>query len=172
LAAKAKPPKIFTYPFPEQWEVTDGDTLHFPLFDLGYYHIHKSVSLRLDAIDAPEKNTDAGKEVRSFVADLLNIHLARPFIQPVVISRSKLDKYKRFNGEIDLEGQAGGSLSGLLIRLGLVVPYKDGKRLWTDKMLANCQKNRVRATAALDPDRLWQIWAVTDENPILPLGKA
>lgn len=99
-------------------EVLDGDTARCVL-DLGL-RTSRTESVRLVGIDAPEKNTDAGKAARAFLVDLL------PPGTAVTVFTKKPDKYGRILGEVVLDGR--GPVTTLLLEAGHAVAYFGGKR--------------------------------------------
>lgn len=98
-------------------KVIDGDTVDLNI-DLGF-HISVSKRIRLSLIDAPEMNTDAGKQAKQFVSDKLSEGKS-------VIVQTKLDssdKYGRILGEIFLDDSIS-SINKMLIDAGLAEIYK------------------------------------------------
>jgi micrococcal nuclease len=74
--------------------VVDGDTVEL-MIDLGFDTLRKE-RFRLYGIDAPEMNTEAGKEAKAWLEDAI-----RPpepiYVQTIQLStKAKRDKYGRF----------------------------------------------------------------------------
>lgn len=99
-------------------EVIDGDTVRIDI-DLGL-GIHKIETVRLTGINAPEKNTDAGKASKLFVAKLIS---GKEII--IVTHSDKREKYGRLLAIIYLDNS---NINELLIQKGLAVSYDGGKR--------------------------------------------
>jgi micrococcal nuclease len=117
-----------------EFRTIDGDTQEV-LLDLGF-HTSIRVHTRLEGIDAPEKNTDAGKAVSLVVDQWLRSSSGTPY-QLRLMSKT-LDKYGRSISDfVDRLGDE--SLTEYLLRNGLVRAY-DGQtaRLkWSDEELAD-----------------------------------
>lgn len=111
--------------------VIDGDSLHLTL-DLGY-SLRTEVDCRLMGIDAPERNTDAGKAVKQVVEHW--IESTRKAGELLWISQ-QLDKYGRTLG--DLQSRTSGELLTHYLRIyRLVRLYEGGTRHpWPDDELA------------------------------------
>lgn len=104
--------------------VIDGDTLELTL-DLGF-KLHHIIFARLTGIDAPEKNTTAGKAVKQWVQDLLgkSDNLTCKVLSP--------DKYGgRWICDVLVDGEIG--LSSVLLSKNVVKKFtgKTKKEIWT-----------------------------------------
>jgi micrococcal nuclease len=123
------------YHFPlEAYTVTDGDTIAVTL-DLGWdTFVHQSC--RLLGVDAPEKNTAAGKAAKRVVESKLAEHTN------ITVESVSRDKYAgRFVGRVWLGEQ---SLNQYLIDNQLAKFYDGGKKQpWTpeelEAVLARCE---------------------------------
>jgi micrococcal nuclease len=74
--------------------VVDGDTVEL-IIDLGFDTSRKE-RFRLYGVDAPEMNTDEGKEAKAWLEDAL-IPLEAIYVQTIQLStKAKRDKYGRF----------------------------------------------------------------------------
>lgn len=93
--------------------VIDGDTIVVNV-DLGM-RISTEITVRLMGINAPELNTEAGKNARAFVRTLN--------AEQVVVKTHKdpKDKYGRWLGEVFINGE---SLNELMIAKGHAVRMK------------------------------------------------
>jgi endonuclease YncB( thermonuclease family) len=106
--------------------VHDGDTLWLRV-DLGF-DIHHDMSIRLNGLDAPELSTQAGKDVRAWLAAALPVGT-------VVILRTEKDhteKYGRYLGTIIKPGGLGVdpvNINEALLASGQAKPYDGGKRI-------------------------------------------
>lgn len=95
--------------------VTDGDTLVVTI-DLGF-RLTATMPIRLLGLNAPEKNTTVGKQVKAWVAQWF---LDNPDIS--VVTLKDPEKYGRWLGTITrLDG--GLSLNDQLLELGYAKPY-------------------------------------------------
>lgn len=93
--------------------VIDGDTLYANV-DLGF-RLTIQITVRLFGINAPELNTDAGKQSREYLRLLEG--------QPIVLKTHKdpKDKYGRWLGEIYSNGD---NINSLLVVMGYAVRTK------------------------------------------------
>jgi micrococcal nuclease len=74
--------------------VVDGDTVDL-IIDLGFDTLRKE-RFRLYGIDAPEMNTEAGKEAKAWLFEALQ-PLEAIYVQTIQLStKAKRDKYGRF----------------------------------------------------------------------------
>lgn len=94
--------------------VIDADTIDVSI-DLGF-DIHVKKRIRVLGIDAPERNTDEGKEATQFVQDYVQIGMKFP----ARTEKNKNDKYGRWLADINIHGTP---LSETLIQKGLAKPY-------------------------------------------------
>ena len=142
-APPAQPPEA-PMPFPSKQlayrpvidhviRVKDGDTVDLML-DLGF-DTYRKQTVRLQGIDTPENNTEAGKAV----AVWLTRYLARESLaRPMYLDSREYDKYGgRVLGDIYFDRLAGPSLVQYMFQLKLGKPYSGGKRhYWTPADLA------------------------------------
>lgn len=93
--------------------VVDGDTVRVRV-DLGL-RVSTEITVRLMGINAPELNTDAGKQSREYLRLLEG--------QPVVLKTHKdpKDKYGRWLGEIYCNGD---NINSLMVVMGYAVRMK------------------------------------------------
>jgi endonuclease YncB( thermonuclease family) len=91
--------------------IVDGDTIHVAL-DLGFNIFHKEI-LRLAKINAPEKNTAAGKNSTKKLTDILKN------VKTLIIKTNKTDIYGRYVADIFLESVDGEYLNQRLVDEGL-----------------------------------------------------
>jgi endonuclease YncB( thermonuclease family) len=80
----------------------------------------KNKSIRLFGLNAPEKNTDSGKEVANYVRDLLPVDAVIILETIRVRSKTKQDKYGRYLGRIILPDSR--CLNDMLLEQKLAVP--------------------------------------------------
>lgn len=115
--------KEFVYGKILRHRVVDGDTLDLTI-DLGHY-VRLDVVCRLDGIDAPEKNTQAGILVKQYVNKWMDYYSGS-----ARWDSQYLDKYRRSLGEVYLFGlvKENHPLSIELINEGLVRSYDGGQR--------------------------------------------
>lgn len=129
----------FTYKV-ANYHVIDGDSVRCKLIlkelsiDLGFHFglnisaTRDKVNCRIQSIDAPERNTDAGKAVAQVVFDWLSQEKDLWFVS------EKLDKYGRALGYFT--DRENDSLPDFLLDHGLARPYDGGKREeWTAQEL-------------------------------------
>lgn len=102
-------------------KVVDGDTIDVSA-DLGF-DIWYNVRLRINGVNAPEKNTEEGKAAKQFVVDYL------PVGTPVTINtfKDKAEKYGRILANVRKQGEEQ-TLNELLLSSGHAVPYFGGPR--------------------------------------------
>lgn len=97
--------------------VLDGDTFEV-MIDLGF-GVRQEFHVRLDGIDTPEKNTEAGKKAKQLVSDLI--------LNKEVILRDKgAEKYGRARASIELPN--GEDLTQYLIENKIGKEYHGGKK--------------------------------------------
>lgn len=96
--------------------VIDADTIKIQI-DLGF-DIHTIHNIRLSGINAPENNTEAGKQATSYVRGLL------PIGTKIVIAtdKDKNDKYGRYLAKVYFP-QFKECLNDVLLAKGLATPY-------------------------------------------------
>lgn len=99
-------------------KVLDGDTVGLDIY-LGL-DLHKHETIRFLGIDAPEKNTDAGKVSKKFMEDLLS---DKDVI--LVTKADKREKYGRLLGVVWLGSQ---NVNELMIQKNLAKAYDGGPR--------------------------------------------
>ncbi len=116
-------------------EVTDGDTLDL-LVDLGFDPVYRRLKrARLYGIDAPEKNTAAGKRAKEFLVNLLPVGtMIRVNTIKIKSGGEKVEKYGGYLVIIhmidDDEDDPGTlSLNDKIIAAGHAKPYFGGKRV-------------------------------------------
>jgi len=99
--------------------IVDGDTIDLDV-DLGF-HVHMGQRVRLAGINAPEKNTPAGKGAITYLAILL------PIGTPVTIRSIKPPKAEKFGRWLaDVTLPSGASISENLLATGHALAW-DGK---------------------------------------------
>ncbi|BAW19227.1 putative Nuclease (SNase domain-containing protein) [Ralstonia phage RP31] len=113
--AKAKPKETYVRNAKVNG-VVDGDTVDLQV-DLGC-DISINMRCRLDGINAPEKNTDAGKTSKAWVEKTLPVGTA-VVVQTV---QDKQEKYGRYLATVFLPNTAK-SINDQLIEQGLAKPY-------------------------------------------------
>jgi micrococcal nuclease len=94
--------------------VVDGDTIELDL-DLGWRVYRNLEHLRILGINAPEKNTKAGKAAKAFAEALLPAGL-----QVVVTSQAK-PTFTRTVGAIEIPGK--GDFAALMVAAGHATPF-------------------------------------------------
>ena len=116
-----------------QFRTIDGDTQEV-LLDLGF-HVSTSVHTRLEGIDAPEKNTGAGKAVSKVVDQWLGRAMIEPY-RLRLLSKS-LDKYGRSISDFS-DRRSTEKLTEYLLRNGLVRVYdgQTSRASWSDDDLS------------------------------------
>lgn len=120
LISAKKKPQTFSAPV-LQLRVIDGDTLKL-LLDTGFGG-REEPHCRLQGIDAPEKNTEAGRLVMKCVWDWCAIR-----IDKLEWDSEELDKYGRSLGDLNAGFE---SLSNFLVARSLAKQYDgEGKRHW------------------------------------------
>jgi micrococcal nuclease len=115
---------MYTYKIRE-YRVIDGDTLELTL-DLGF-KLHYIISARLANIDAPEKDTEAGRLVKQRVQDLL------ANTNKLTCKVLRADKYGgRWVCEV-YDNNNNTSISTILLSESMVKPFtgKVKKEVWT-----------------------------------------
>ncbi len=119
---------LYTYAAPVEI-VLDGDSLWVNV-DCGF-GIGRRQELRLNGVDAPEKNTAAGQRAKKWVERALK---PCPF---VVVRTFKWEKYGRYLADVfylphekdpHIVAAKGLCLNQELLKRGLAVPYDGGKR--------------------------------------------
>lgn len=93
---------------------------YLPLILTGSPLLFKEESIRLFGINAPEKNTDAGKTVMEFVQKLLPIGCVITLETIRVKSRTQREKYGRYLGKVLLPD--GRCLNDMLLEQNLATP--------------------------------------------------
>ncbi|ORT58229.1 thermonuclease family protein [Streptomyces sp. CB03238] len=103
-------------------EIVDGDTVDTEL-DLGFDVVTRQ-RIRLYGINAPEKNTQAGRDARQFVVDWVRQHTPAITLHTVQTAKGSdaREKYGRYLGTLTA-ASAGDSLNDALIAAGLAKPY-------------------------------------------------
>lgn len=102
-------------------KVVDGDTIDVRA-DLGF-DVHVSMRLRLAGIDAPERNTEAGKMAALWLSDRL------PAGMEIIIrtQKDRREKFGRYLAEV-MTGAGEVTLNEMMVANGLAKPYGGGKR--------------------------------------------
>jgi micrococcal nuclease len=120
---------IYTY-YTKIDKVVDGDTVDVSI-DLGFDVWHKQ-RIRLNGIDAPEKNTPLGKVLKTYMISLLEG-------KTVKLEVTKPDKYGRYLGKIYLDSEE--SINDQLIRFNLAKGYGGASRvgMWTEEELSKTE---------------------------------
>lgn len=123
--------QVWQYPV-KGIRVVDGDTAEVSL-DLGF-GVEVTRMLRVDGVDTPEKNTNAGKAVKACVERWVNAG------SPLVACYHKDDKFGgRFDG--DLISSGGTRLSTFLIDNSIAREYHgERKEPWTESQLSKAEK--------------------------------
>ena len=114
--------------------VQDGDTITI------LENKSRSIKVRLDGVDAPEKNQDYGTRSRQFVSDLC-------FGKKVKLIERGTDRYGRVIGTVILPD--GRSLNEELVRNGFAWHYKEYSK---DPVLA-----RLETDARFNRRGLWEL---------------
>lgn len=100
-------------------EVIDGDTISVDV-DNGFFTWVR-MSCRLVRIDAPEKNTVAGKAAKAFLTTML------PPGTELVVESITMDKYsRRFDAKV-WKVETGENLNDVMIATGNAKPWVMGK---------------------------------------------
>ena len=100
-------------------EVIDGDTISVDV-DNGF-HTRVRMACRIAKIDAPEKNTLAGKAAKLFLTNML------PAGTELVVESITMDKYGgRFDARV-WKVETGENLADVMIRTGNARPWTMGK---------------------------------------------
>ncbi len=116
--------KTFIYNVSTVERVIDGDTVEVVL-DLGFNIFYK-VSVRIDGIDTPEKNTPEGKLVKAYAENWFKTG-------SFVLISKELDKYGRVLGTIQKDST---DYSQHLISEGYARAYKGEKKTdWTAEQI-------------------------------------
>ena len=116
--------KTFIYNVSTVERVIDGDTVEVVL-DLGFNIFYK-VSVRIDGIDTPEKNTPEGKLVKAYAENWFKTG-------SFVLISKELDKYGRVLGTIQKDST---DYSQHLISEGYARAYNGEKKTeWTAQQL-------------------------------------
>lgn len=120
---------IYTY-YTKIDKVVDGDTVDVSI-DLGFDVWHKQ-RIRLNGIDAPEKNTPLGKVLKIYLISLLEG-------KTVKLEVTKPDKYGRYLGKIYLDSEE--SINDQLVRFNLAKGYSGASRvgMWTEEELSKTE---------------------------------
>jgi micrococcal nuclease len=120
---------IYTY-YTKIDKVVDGDTVDVSI-DLGFDVWHKQ-RIRLNGIDAPEKNTPLGKVLKVYMVSLLEG-------KTVKLEVTKPDKYGRYLGKIYLDSEE--SINDQLVRFNLAKSYGGASRvgIWTEEELSKTE---------------------------------
>ena len=107
----------------ESWEwqvpatirrVVDGDTIELDL-DLGWRVYRNLEHLRILGINAPERNTTAGKAAKTFAEELL------PAGTKVLVTSRAKPTFTRTVGSIEIPGR--GDFAGLMVAAGHATPF-------------------------------------------------
>ena len=115
----------FEHPVHSIESFTDGDTVRIVL-DLGY-RVQFGVTARILGVDAPEKNTSAGRLVRQCTERWLNNVASRKY--RLVWRSQDLDMYGRSLGDFLDAEHPTETLSGFLLSRQLAKRYSgQGKR--------------------------------------------
>jgi len=97
--------------------VIDGDTFEV-MIELGF-GVKQEFHVRLDGIDTPEKNTEAGKKAKAFVTELI-------LNKEVILKDQGAEKYGRARASIEL--MDGTDLTKFLIENKIGKEYHGGKK--------------------------------------------
>lgn len=101
-------------------DVVDGDTVSVDV-DNGFF-IRVRMSCRILGIDAPEKDTLAGKATKAFLMSML------PAGTPLVVESIRIDKYGgRFDATM-WKVETGENVGDVLVRGGHAKPWIMGKQ--------------------------------------------
>jgi micrococcal nuclease len=128
LTALESTKKTFIYNVSTIERVIDGDSVEVVL-DLGFNIFYK-VSIRIEGIDTPEKNTPEGKLVKTYAENWFKTG-------SFVVNSKELDKYGRVLGTISRTDKNGSTdYSQHLITEGYARAYKGEKKIdWTQAQL-------------------------------------
>lgn len=126
ISALESTKKTFIYNISSIEKVIDGDTVEAVL-DLGF-NIFFKVSIRIDGIDTPEKNTPEGKLVKAYSENWFKIGY-------FTLNSKELDKYGRVLGTISkTEKNTSIDYSQHMISEGYARVYNgEKKKDWTTK---------------------------------------
>ena len=102
-------------------KVVDGDTIDARM-DLGL-EVSVTTRLRLAGIDAPERNTEAGKMAALWLSDRLPVGS----VVTIRTQKDKREKFGRYLAEVVVDGSAQ-TLNEAMLGIGLAKPYSGGKR--------------------------------------------
>jgi micrococcal nuclease len=113
---------MFTY-YADVIRIVDGDTVELNV-DLGF-KVWCRMTVRLAGIDAPERNTEAGK----VAMDALKFMIAssRVYIETQKDSQEKFGRYLATIYLFSGNGE-GVSVNDLMLKGGYAKPYEGGKR--------------------------------------------
>lgn len=108
--------------------VTDGDTVDL-LIDLGFDPVYRRLKrARLYGLDAPEKNTIKGKEVKAWLEAKLPVG-STVFVQTVKVKAGeKQEKYGGFLVNLFINNFQEVSLNQQMLDFGYAKPYYGGAR--------------------------------------------
>lgn len=106
--------------------VVDGDTIDIRV-DLGF-RIYQQMRVRLDGIDAEEKNSTNPYERASAMKAKARVQELLSTRQKYLIETFKVDKYGRYLAKVFLDTDDGASINDVLVSEGLAVAYHGGKR--------------------------------------------
>jgi micrococcal nuclease len=101
--------------------VLDGDTFEV-MIELGF-GVKQEFHVRLDGIDTPEKNTEAGKKAKQLVSDLI-------LNKEVILQDKGAEKYGRARASIEL--MDGTDLTKYLIEHKIGKEYHGGKKQFAE----------------------------------------
>lgn len=101
--------------------VVDGDTIDVRT-DLGF-DVGMDMRLRLAGIDAPERNTEAGKIAALWLADRLPVGAD----VTIATTKDRREKYGRYLADVLVPGE-GQTVNRMMVSLELAKPYHGGKR--------------------------------------------
>jgi micrococcal nuclease len=124
LKALESTKKVFIYNVASIERVIDGDSIEAVL-DLGFNIFYK-VSIRVDGLDTPEKNTVEGKLVKAYAEEWFKTG-------SFVVNSKELDKYGRVLGSISkVSKDTTLDYNQVLISQGFARLYNgDKKKDWT-----------------------------------------
>lgn len=121
-------------------KITDGDT--FVLLDKN----RNQIKIRLDGIDAPEKNQAYGNKAKQYLSSMI-------WGVPVKVNVTKKDRYGRSIGKVSTAQIKDVNLE--MIKAGYAWHYKEYNQ---DKSYASAETNARKKRLGL-----WQ-----DKNPVYP----
>ena len=122
-------PMKFQFRFPVlHTRVVDGDSIHL-LLDTGFGNRHQSLC-RLENVDCPEKNTEAGKMVTTVMEDWVSRRDGS-----LEFLSSRIGKFGRPIGTIYSQSNPSETASIFLINSGLAKEYAGGRRSWGETEL-------------------------------------